>query len=115
MNTPHAAGVFTQDLAQDLPQEAIALDLVLQRAREHDFTISDEQARDVMGALGLTAAKALRPIGVLSGGTHCSLLSYDTYGLFFKERLYCCHAVVTAACVEVGTLCLMCAQACSLA
>lgn len=37
-----------QDLAQDLPQDAVALELVLDRVREHDSTISDEQARTIL-------------------------------------------------------------------
>ncbi|CAM9132684.1 unnamed protein product [Laminaria digitata] len=61
-------GVFTQDLAQDLPQDAVALELVLDRVREHDATVSNEQARNILGSLGLTGPKALRKIGVLSGG-----------------------------------------------
>lgn len=61
-------GVFTQDLAQDLPQDAVALELVLDRVREHDSTVSDEQARTVLGSLGLMGPKALRKIGILSGG-----------------------------------------------
>eukprot|EP00903_Cladosiphon_okamuranus_P014012 g13030.t1 len=61
-------GVFTQDLAQDLPQDAVALELVLDRVREHDTTVSNEQARTILGSLGLQGPKALRKIGVLSGG-----------------------------------------------
>ncbi|CAM9810216.1 unnamed protein product, partial [Ectocarpus fasciculatus] len=38
----------TRDLAQDLPQDAIALELVLDRVREHDTTVSDEQARTIL-------------------------------------------------------------------
>lgn len=38
----------TQDLAQDLPQDAVALELVLERVREHDATVSDEQARTIL-------------------------------------------------------------------
>lgn len=61
-------GVFTQDLAQDLPQDAVALELVLDRVREHDSTVSNEQARTILGSLGLQGPKALRKIAVLSGG-----------------------------------------------
>ncbi|CAM9905558.1 unnamed protein product [Phaeothamnion confervicola] len=61
-------GIFTQDLAQDLPQDAVALELVLERVRQHDPTISDEKARNTLGALGLSGGKALRNIGWLSGG-----------------------------------------------
>ncbi|CAM9630342.1 unnamed protein product, partial [Choristocarpus tenellus] len=61
-------GVFTQDLAQDLPQDAVALELVLERVREYDIGVSDEQTRATLGGLGLTGPKALRKIGVLSGG-----------------------------------------------
>lgn len=61
-------GVFTQDLAQDLPQDAVALEHVLATVRQRDVTISDQQARAALGALGLTGEKAMRPIGALSGG-----------------------------------------------
>lgn len=61
-------GVFTQDLAQDLPQDAIALEHVLATVRQRDVGISDQQARAALGALGLTGEKATRPIGALSGG-----------------------------------------------
>eukprot|EP00752_Nemacystus_decipiens_P011899 g10551.t1 len=61
-------GVFTQDLAQDLPQDAVALDLVLERVGEHDTTVSDQTARTILGSMGLQGPKALRKIGVLSGG-----------------------------------------------
>jgi ATPase subunit of ABC transporter with duplicated ATPase domains len=61
-------GVFTQDLAQDLPQEAIALDYVLETVRQKDVSISVQQARAALGALGLTGEKAVRPIIALSGG-----------------------------------------------
>ncbi|CAM9838995.1 unnamed protein product, partial [Chrysoparadoxa australica] len=61
-------GVFTQDLAQDLPQDAIAVDHVLETVRVKDISISDQEARSVLGALGLTGPKALRSIGFLSGG-----------------------------------------------
>ena len=61
-------GVFTQDLAQDLDQEAIATDVVTQKARAFDATISDQDARGALGALGLRGEKALRKVGHLSGG-----------------------------------------------
>ncbi|CAG9465001.1 unnamed protein product [Pedinophyceae sp. YPF-701] len=61
-------GYFTQDLAQDLDQSAVAVELVLAEARQHDPLITQERARSVMGALGLSADKALRTVGMLSGG-----------------------------------------------
>ncbi|KAG0612189.1 hypothetical protein M758_6G009100 [Ceratodon purpureus] len=61
-------GVFTQDLAQDLPGHLSALNFVLQEAREKDISITDEMARSALGALGLTGEAALRPISALSGG-----------------------------------------------
>jgi ATP-binding cassette, subfamily F, member 3 len=61
-------GVFTQDLAQDLPQDEVALKYVLDSVRPRDMTISDQTARAALGALGLTGEKALRQIGQLSGG-----------------------------------------------
>lgn len=61
-------GVFTQDLAQDLPQDVSGLECVLQIAREKDPTITDETARSALGALGLTGDSVLRPIKALSGG-----------------------------------------------
>lgn len=64
-------GVFTQDLAQELEKEARAVDLVTTYARtgeDGDITVTDERARGVMGALGLTGDKPLRQIKALSGG-----------------------------------------------
>lgn len=62
-------GVFTQDLAQELDGEARAVDVVTEYARNnHDINISDQQARSVMGRLGLQGEKPLRLIKDLSGG-----------------------------------------------
>jgi ABC-type multidrug transport system ATPase subunit len=60
--------VFTQDLAQDLDQEALAVEIVTRKVREYDTTLSDEKARAALGALGLTQEKSLRKVGHLSGG-----------------------------------------------
>jgi len=61
-------GVFAQDLAQDLPQEALALSYVESSVREFDSTITSERCRTVMGSVGLVGEKSTRPIGTLSGG-----------------------------------------------
>ena len=61
-------GVFTQDLAQDLPQEMGAVEYVAQTVRAADATITEERCRTVMGTLGLIGEKATRKIGALSGG-----------------------------------------------
>ncbi|KAG7357674.1 ABC transporter related protein [Nitzschia inconspicua] len=64
-------GVFTQDLAQELDTSRRAVDLVTEYARggdDGDIHISDQQARTVLGGLGLTGDKALRKVGELSGG-----------------------------------------------
>ena len=64
-------GVFTQDLAQELDISARAMDLVTEYAREGkdgDITISNQDARGVMGRLGLGGDKPLRMVGELSGG-----------------------------------------------
>ena len=64
-------GVFTQDLAQELDKESTAVDLVTSYAREGadgDINITDEDARNVMGRLGLGGEKPLRKIAALSGG-----------------------------------------------
>jgi ATP-binding cassette, subfamily F, member 3 len=61
-------GVFTQDLAQELDVSARAVDLVTAYARQDDITIRDQDARNVMGRLGLTGEKAVRILGDLSGG-----------------------------------------------
>jgi len=61
-------GVFTQDLAQDLDSSMIALDHVTGLARQRNPGLRDEEARTVMGTLGLSGDKAIRPIGQLSGG-----------------------------------------------
>ena len=58
------AALFSQDLAQELDQEATAMDEVLRRAPAAD----EQGARDALGALGLSGGAALRPIGCLSGG-----------------------------------------------
>jgi ATP-binding cassette subfamily F protein 3 len=57
-------GVFTQDLAQDLPADGAPVEVVLARAPR----ATPGQVRAALGALGLTGDAALRPIGVLSGG-----------------------------------------------
>ncbi len=61
-------GVFTQDLAQALPADAIALEHVLASARVDAPGLTSERARSVLGALGLRGDAALRAIGDLSGG-----------------------------------------------
>ena len=61
-------GVFTQDLAQDLDQEDLAVNVVTKKVRQFDATISDEKARSALGALGLRGEKATRKVGHLSGG-----------------------------------------------
>lgn len=61
-------GVFAQDLAQELPLEKGALDYVLEKAREEDSSITDEQGRRALGTLGLGGDSVRRPIGQLSGG-----------------------------------------------
>ncbi|KAG7336663.1 ABC transporter, ATP-binding protein [Nitzschia inconspicua] len=64
-------GVFTQDLAQELDTSRRAVDLVTEYARggdDGDIYVSDQQARTVLGGLGLTGDKALRKVGELSGG-----------------------------------------------
>lgn len=63
-----ALGVFTQDLAQDLDQSARAVDAVTAAARQANPSLTDEDARAAMGALGLVKDKGLRLVGQLSGG-----------------------------------------------
>ena len=64
-------GTFTQDLAQELDQDARAVDLVTNYARagsDGDITVTDEAARSVLGRLGLGGEKPLRKVAALSGG-----------------------------------------------
>jgi ATP-binding cassette subfamily F protein 3 len=64
-------GVFTQDLAQELDVTARAMDLVTAYAREGkdgNINVSNQDARGVMGRLGLGGDKPLRKVGELSGG-----------------------------------------------
>ena len=63
-----ALGLFAQDLAQELPQDARGVDYVCGEVRQHDPLITDVAARTVMGSLGLHGEKATRRIGDLSGG-----------------------------------------------
>jgi ATP-binding cassette subfamily F protein 3 len=56
-------------LAQELDPGSRAVDLVTAYARDgYDITISDKEARSVLGGLGLTGEKALRELQALSGG-----------------------------------------------
>lgn len=61
-------GVFTQDLAQELPLDKVAMDVVLEHVQAKDPSINSERARAVMGALGLSGSKALQAVGTMSGG-----------------------------------------------
>ena len=61
-------GVFAQDLAQALPQDACAVDYVAETVRITDQSITAEQCRTIMGTLGLVGEKAPRLIGQLAGG-----------------------------------------------
>lgn len=71
LNEKLRMGVFTQDLAQELDTKARAVDLATAYAREGkfgDISVSDQDARGVMGMLGLGGDKPLRLVGDLSGG-----------------------------------------------
>lgn len=57
-------GVFTQDLAKDLPQDLNGVDYLISVAPMADL----QRARSALGALGLSDDYALRPISSLSGG-----------------------------------------------
>ena len=62
-------GYFSQDLAQELPMDATPLTHVLNVARAANPTVTEQTARSVLGALGLTGNAAKdRRIGDLSGG-----------------------------------------------
>lgn len=70
--------MFTQDLAQELDVSARAMDLVTDYARggiDGDITISNQDARGVMGRLGLGDEKPLRKVGELSGGEKARVVS----------------------------------------
>jgi len=60
--------VFRQDLAQELPASALALDHVTDAARAYAPDTTAERVRGVLGALGLRGDAVLRPIAQLSGG-----------------------------------------------
>lgn len=62
-------GHFTQDLSQELDQTATALELVVRTVDATlGGTLSDQDARAALGALGLKGGMALRLVGDLSGG-----------------------------------------------
>lgn len=62
-------GYFSQDLAQELPAEDTPLAHVLRVARAANPTVTEQTARSVLGALGLSGSAAKeRRIGDLSGG-----------------------------------------------
>ena len=71
LNRKLRLGVFTQDLAQELDANERAVDLATAYARggEYgDISVSDQDARSVMGMLNLGDDKPLRKVGDLSGG-----------------------------------------------
>ena len=47
-------GYFSQDLAQELPEDASPLEHVLRVARAANPTVTEQTARSVLGALGLS-------------------------------------------------------------
>jgi ATP-binding cassette subfamily F protein 3 len=57
-------GVFTQDLARDLPRDQTGLQVV----QELVPIAPESKVRAALGALGLVGDMALRPVGTLSGG-----------------------------------------------
>ena len=61
-------GTFTQDLAQDLDQDATGVEIVTNEVRQIDPSFSDEKARSILGSLGLAQEKGIRKVGLLSGG-----------------------------------------------
>jgi ATP-binding cassette subfamily F protein 3 len=61
-------GVFSQDLAQELPMDKQALDYVLETARLDNPLLKEIEGRQSLGALGISGNMALRKIGSLSGG-----------------------------------------------
>ena len=61
-------GVFSQDLAQELPMDKQALEYVLETARVENPLLKEIEGRQSLGALGISGPMALRKIGSLSGG-----------------------------------------------
>jgi len=61
-------GVFTQDLAQELPQDQPAIDVVMSAAQEANPGVVQQDVRNAMGCLGLSGPKALQEVWTLSGG-----------------------------------------------
>jgi len=61
-------GFFKQDLAQELPMNERGMDVVQQAGWRVDTSLTVTQVRTVMGALGLSGDKSVRPVGQLSGG-----------------------------------------------
>ena len=93
-------GVFTQDLAQELDVSARAMDLVTEYARggkDGDINISNQDARGVMGRLGLGGEKPLRKVGELSGGEWCLLLTDNFWHLSYMILCVFAHAVFLKA------------------
>jgi len=61
-------GFFKQDLAQELPMQERGMDVVQKAGWAVDSSLTVTQVRTVMGALGLSGDKSVRPVGQLSGG-----------------------------------------------
>ena len=58
--------IIVNNIIQDLPMDKQALEYVLEKARVDDVTITQEQGRQSLGALGLSGDMALARIGTLS-------------------------------------------------
>lgn len=71
-----------QDLAQDLPQDAVALELVLDRVRDHDATVSDEQARSVLVSKDSLDSTCVHSTVVLELRVFC-------WHIVISNRYYC--------------------------
>eukprot|EP00667_Euglena_gracilis_P003096 EG_transcript_3104 len=61
-------GFFKQDLAQELPMDERAVDVVQKAGWKVNPELSATEVRTILGSLGLTQDKSIREIGFLSGG-----------------------------------------------
>ena len=100
-------GMFTQDLAQELDPTSRAVDLATAYAREGsdgDISVSDLDARSVMGHLGLQGDKPLRKLGDLSGGEKArvalAMFALKPSNLYLLDEVRTHWSVVCCLCVS---------------
>ena len=101
-------GYFSQDLAQELPEDASPLEHVLRVARAANPTVTEQTARSVLGALGLSAGCGATSNRRLTHGLKDVLVSKwfkrEILKDHFQTRAFPNLTLATATCRRERTL-----------